>query len=444
METDNNETQLSTHLRSREEISLLSENNDNNNKDYETSFSDDRYYPEGGFEAWRVVLGSFLGMTACFGIFNSLGAIQAYIETHQLSDKSSSQVSWIFSIFVFFNFFLSVQVGPLFDAYGPYHLYIIGTAIHITCLMLTSICVEYYQFLLAFGIRCGIGVSLLMTPLVAIIGHWFNFNRGMATALATMGGSIGGIIFPIMLRSLYFTVGYGWAIRVLGIVSLASLIGAMLLTKTRLERTELKLHPIDMFDLKALKDWRFTHLIAGVFLLELALLIGVTYLTSYCLAQGIPSKKAYLMLTFYNIAGIPGRWVSGWSADKYGRFNTLIGFSIMATVVIFAIWLPFGHHYIAMLIFTLLYGFTTGTVMCLTPVCCGQICKTEDYGKRFGMLYLFCSFSVLFGIPLSGLLIHGDNYNGLVALCGVAYAGAVLFLLASRYASVGMQIRKKV
>lgn len=408
----------------------------------ESSYNDGNYYPEGGMQAWRVAIGSFFGLTACFGMLNSLGAIQAYVETHQLDGESSSKVGWIFSLFVFLTFFLSIQSGPLFDSYGPYYLCIAGTLIHVTCLMLTSICTEYYQFILAFGVGCGIGVSLLMTPLIAVVGHWFNYKRGIATGIASMGGSVGGIAFPIMLRNLYDQVGYGWAIRILAFIHLAVLIVSIMLIKPRLDRTELKMRPKDLFDITALKDLRFTFLIIGVFFLELALLDGVTYLTSYCLAQGMSTSKAYMMLTFYNITGIPGRWASGLAADKFGRFNTMIGFAAMATVVIFAIWLPFGHVYGAMLAFTLLYGFATGTVMSLTPVCCGQICKTKDYGKRYGMLYLFCSFAVLFGIPVSGLLIKGDNYDGLVGLCGAAYAVSFIFLIASRYACVGFKLCK--
>lgn len=410
----------------------------------DSSYNDDMTYPEGGKQAWVVVLGSFLGLTACFGVFNSLGAIQAYVESNQLSNMSSSNVSWIFSIFIFLAFFLSVQSGPLFDAYGPYRLIIAGTLIHTTCLMLTSVCTEFYQFVLAFGVGCGIGVSLMMTPLIAVVGHWFNQKRGLATGLASMGGSVGGIVFPIMLRNLYSKVGYGWAIRILGFISLTVLLLSLLLIKPRGERTTLKFKPKDLFDWSALKDLRYTFLIAGVFLLELGLLDGVTYLTSYCLAQGMSSSKAYLMLTLYNVTGIPGRWASGVAADKFGRFNTMIGFALMATIVIFAIWLPFGHSYGAMVVFTLVYGFFTGTVMSLTPVCCGQICKTKDYGKRYGMLYLFCSFAVLFGVPVSGLLINGDNYDGLVALCGAAYFGAFLFLVAARYACVGFKVVCKV
>lgn len=84
-------------------------------------------YPEGGLRAWLVVLGSFSGMTACFGLMNTSGAFQAYLSTHQLSHLPPSTIGWIFSVYTFVAFFCGVQIGPIFDAKGPRWLVVAGT-----------------------------------------------------------------------------------------------------------------------------------------------------------------------------------------------------------------------------------------------------------------------------------------------------------------------------
>lgn len=76
-------------------------------------------YPDGGWPAWLVVLGSFSGMLAAFGLMNTIGTFQAYLITHQLADESPSAVGWIFSIYTFLSFGCGLQVGPVFDAKGP-------------------------------------------------------------------------------------------------------------------------------------------------------------------------------------------------------------------------------------------------------------------------------------------------------------------------------------
>ena len=84
-------------------------------------------FPEGGLRAWLVVLGSFSGMTASFGILNSAGTFQLYLSMHQLAHESPSAVGWIFSLYAFLTFFCGVQIGPIFDAYGPRWLVFAGT-----------------------------------------------------------------------------------------------------------------------------------------------------------------------------------------------------------------------------------------------------------------------------------------------------------------------------
>lgn len=58
--------------------------------------SDDFEYPEGGKKAWTVVFGCFLGLIACFGLLNTTGIIETYLENHQLHNEKSSTIGWVF------------------------------------------------------------------------------------------------------------------------------------------------------------------------------------------------------------------------------------------------------------------------------------------------------------------------------------------------------------
>ena len=84
-------------------------------------------YPEGGIRAWLVVYGSFSGMTASFGLMNTIGTYQAYLSTHQISTLDPSTIGWIFSTYTFLAFFSGVMIGPVFDAKGPRALMLAGT-----------------------------------------------------------------------------------------------------------------------------------------------------------------------------------------------------------------------------------------------------------------------------------------------------------------------------
>lgn len=414
-------------------------------------------FPESGRQAWTVVLGSFFGLVAIFGTINSVGAVQAYISTNQLADLSDAKVSWIFSIFLFLSTLLGLQVGPIFDLYGPYTLCIAGTAMFVGCLVLTSFCQTYVQFLLAFGIGAGSSIALLMTPLFAVVGHWFNKKRGTAIGVATMGGSLGGVIFPIILRKLYSSLGFGWAIRILALICLVSLALSIFLIKPRFPprpqegdhdnpRGNLKFiahHYMEMIrELKSLKDPRFFFLILANFLGESAVLNGLTYLTSYAVAQGNSQNFSYALLAILNSCGIIGRIVPGYLADRLGRFNTLIGTVTFAWLTIFSIWLPFGHKSVGLIMFCVFHGFSNGGIMILGSVCVGQICRTKDFGKRYGIMYFFTSFGFLVGIPISGALIKGNDYTNLVIFSGSLYLASMISLLIARYYCVGLRVCK--
>lgn len=75
----------------------------------------------------------------------SKGIYQAYVATHQLSDYTESQISWIFSMYSFLSFFCGVQIGPYFDAKGPRLLVFVGSVCLIACTQLLGICTSKSQ-----------------------------------------------------------------------------------------------------------------------------------------------------------------------------------------------------------------------------------------------------------------------------------------------------------
>lgn len=84
-------------------------------------------YPEGGRDAWLVVLGAWCGLTSSLGIYNTSGVFEVVISKVILPEASSSTIGWIFSVYAFVNWVCGVQIGPTFDAMGPRALMVAGT-----------------------------------------------------------------------------------------------------------------------------------------------------------------------------------------------------------------------------------------------------------------------------------------------------------------------------
>jgi hypothetical protein len=97
-------------------------------------------YPEGGLQAWLVVLGAWCALYASLGLMNALGTFQAYISTHQLSAYSEGTIGWIFSVYTFIAWFCGIFIGPLFDMYGPRWLILGGSVCVVGSVMLLGEC----------------------------------------------------------------------------------------------------------------------------------------------------------------------------------------------------------------------------------------------------------------------------------------------------------------
>ncbi|RLV93947.1 putative transporter MCH4 [Spathaspora sp. JA1] len=384
-------------------------------------------FPDGGFRAYSVVFGSFLGLVANFGTINSIGVIQTYLANHQLVDVKTSTVSWIFSIYLALSFGNCVIVGPFFDVKGATWPLVLGTVLMFVGFMGVANSTTVWHFVLSLSICVGIGNSLNITPLVGVLSHWFQLKRGSAIGLATMGGSIGGIIVPIMLKSLYPKFGFVWSIRILGFFCLGCMLCSIFLCRermtrklTRVERSQFLGEFKEFFDFKALLDPTYSFCIAGTFAVEISLLSMLTFFASYAIAQGMSESDSYVLITIFNATGVLGRLVPGYLSDILGYFNIMIIMLFGFTLSMLSLWLPFGHSIPVLYAFASISGFFSSSILSLTPVCLSTITPVRKFGARYGLLYLFVSTGNLFGIPLSGTIIgegSQHHYNMFALYC---------------------------
>jgi len=400
---------------------------------------DEHKYPEGGLRAWLVVFGSWCAMLAALGTMNTLGAFQSYIITHQLSSYSAGIVGWIFSVYAFLAFAGGIVIGPLFDKYGPKWLLLTGSVGVCATMFLVGLCEEYWHFLLVFGFLGGGSTSLLFTPSVAAVGHWFCRRRGNATGMAATGGAVGGVVFPLMLDALIPKVGFAWSTRILGFIYVSLCVVACILVRSRLPPAK---NATAKPDFRIFKDPAFTTTVLGVYLLEWALFVPLAYISSYALYQGFSSDFAYQALVILNVGSIFGRWLPGFYADSIGRYNTMILTTILTVVSVLGVWLPVGNTKAGLVVFALMFGFASGSNISLTPVCIGQLCRTENYGRYYATCYTIVSIGCLTGIPIVGEIIESNNggYWGLIVFVGVCYVGGLSAFVVVRLLQKGWKL----
>ncbi|PWY80717.1 MFS general substrate transporter [Aspergillus heteromorphus CBS 117.55] len=382
--------------------------------------------PDGGLQSWIAIFGSFFLLMASYGLMNSLGVLQSYFATHQLSNYSASSVGWIPGIFIFMGLSLGVQVGPLFDRYGPTGITIVGTCCYVVGLALLAECTAYWHFVLAFGILAGSGAALLSTVAMGTVPHWFQRRVGLAMGIAMAGSGLGGVIFPWVLRLALPRFGYKWGTRFLA-----------LLVLTRLPRGVSK----SGINLRCFRDSRFMWLTLGTFSLELEVFAGLGLYPTYVVMQGYSTNTSIILLSILNVFSCIGRLFAGATADKYGRLNTQTVLIAFAAVVVFVVWLPFGNTLVGLYLFSILFGLASGSFLSLAPVCIGQISKASEIGGRFGTCYSIVSIATLVSIPIGGEMLDAVGKQAMVAYLGGVLVLALCMFLMARWACLNYRWR---
>ncbi|KAI0629937.1 MFS general substrate transporter [Trametes polyzona] len=387
-------------------------------------------YPDGGLKAWLTVLGAFLALFCTFGQLNSFGTFQTWYAEHQLRELPPSTIAWIGSIQLWVFFFSGGFVGRLFDAHGPRVIMIPGTVVLAFSTMMTSLSTKYYQYILAQGILFGIGVGMLFYPSLAAISTHFAKYRGTALGIAFTGSGVGGVVYPIMFDHLFDRVGFGWAVRISGFISLAACCVAVA-TVTSLRPPAQQKPPA--LSLTLFRDVPFMLVVAGSLLICLGLFIPFFYIADYARDNHIPAHTVFYIISAMNGGGIFGRLAPPLLSDAAGRFNVMVPCALLMGLSALVFWV-FAKTLVAIILFAIVYGFFSGAFIAMLIPCVAQISELNEIGTRIGVLYSIISFAALAGGPAAGALLragHG-SYTGMIVLCGVSNVAGALFMLAAR------------
>lgn len=418
-------------------------------------------YPEGGRKAWSTVFSGFIGLLCAFGLINTMGAIESYVSNHILEDTNKVALSMVFSIFIFLIMSVMMVSGILFDRYGYKQLCISGTIMTCGGLFATGSCTELYQFFLSFSVCTGIGIGFLTTPLITAAGHFFKERRGLAMSLLMPGASLGGVVWPLLCRSLFDKVGFSWTMKVLGFIFLGILITSCFLLNDRHEEIQalnalnsrdvkikrsIKNQFSEFVDISVLKDVTFLWVGVSICMIEFSLILVTTYIPSYALAKGFTESQSLIALTITNASGVFGRLIPAILSDHYGPFNMGILMSAIMMLSIFVIWLPFGSKWGGLITFCVIFGFAMAGTLSITPLCTAAISEPKDFGRRYGTAYFFVSFINLIALPVGiGLTTTKLGYDSMVIFTGCTTVISTMSFIVCRYkVGGGLKLRLKV
>ncbi|KAI1311114.1 major facilitator superfamily domain-containing protein [Xylaria venustula] len=382
--------------------------------------------PDGGLVAWLVVAGGWCCSFSSPGWVQSVGSFQQYYEVGPLRNYSSTEISWIVALQLFFLFALGPVVGIIYDNYGSRPLIIGGTLIHAVGLMLASLAKEYYQFILTQGVVSAIGVASIYSPAIACVGTWFTKKRGIAMGIMVTGSSIGGVVFPIMISRLINTVGYPWAIRSAGFLILGLQIIPMITVKPRVGPTPKKMHSGRLT--APFTEMPFALLLVGIFVLTLGILVPTVYLAVQGYQEAHTSQQlSQYLVSIYNGTSLFGSLFAGFGVDKVGIWNVFIIACVLSGVTELALWIPAKMPSIA-IGFAVQFGFVSGAFIGLVGALPMLVSPPAEIGYRLGVVFLAISIPALTVAPTGGAILESSAnpwlsvklFAGILSLAGSA------------------------
>lgn len=214
--------------------------------------------PDGGLRAWTQVLCAWLAILNTWGFVNSFGAFQ----THYAATlpQTNSTISWIGSTQACLLFICGMFSGRAFDAGWFRPTVILGITLQFIGIFTMSLAKNYWQLLLTQGVCTGAGGGIFFVPVMSLVSTYFAKRRGMALGFVTVGNSVGGIIYPTVVRQLLDKVGFGWTTRVLGFINVVCLTTVIAFMKPRLPPR--KSGPL--VDIDSLYDVPYILLVLGI------------------------------------------------------------------------------------------------------------------------------------------------------------------------------------
>ncbi|RVX73160.1 hypothetical protein B0A52_02287 [Exophiala mesophila] len=401
---------------------------------------DDGPPPDGGLRAWLQVLGSFFLFFNCWGTVNAFGVFQTYYQDNPLWHQTPSNISWIGSIQAFLLLLIGVFTGPAYDA-GYFRALIIAGAVLIPFgFMMTSIAKTYWQTMLAQAFCIGLGNGCLFVPSVAIIPQYFSRKKALANGIAAAGSSFGGVVYPVVFRELEQKVGFGWATRAMGFISLVTAWFAVLVMQQRVQPRGKR----QLVDLTAFRDLPYILFCISMMMGFIGFYGPIYYIGPYSIQHGLTNENlGFYMLPILNAASVPGRILPNFLADHIGPLNLLVPCALV-TGVLALVWVgvrTFG----GIIVFAVLYGFFSGGFVSLPPVAIVTLTKDmSKIGTRMGQCFVFSAFGLLMGTPVSGAILRNTgSWLGVQLFSGLTIFVTGVLLFCARFAAVGANLKQR-
>ena len=337
--------------------------------------------------------------------------------------------------------------GAATDRWGATGVIVVGAALYAAGLTLAAVVPTASAALVGIGILVGLGTSCMTFAVVipAVSRAVPEHARGIATALAAAGGSVGQALLVPVAQSLLLAGGVGLGLFVLAAVCLLAIPASPLLRSQRnVVRSAAAREgddPVVMPSLRtmlgsALRDPSYGLLTLGFFTCGFQLAFITTHLPTYLRACHVAPQYGAAALSLIGLFNILGSWLCGVLGDRFRPHYVLAGLYAIrgAAIALFAAFTPTPA---AILAFGVIMGLTWLGTVPLTSTTIGRLFGLTHLGTLFGICFLSHQIGSFLGAWLGGVVYDATGSYALMwTFTALAGFGAALVNLPIRSAPV--------
>ncbi|KAI8498998.1 hypothetical protein Bbelb_234510 [Branchiostoma belcheri] len=405
--------------------------------------------PDGGW-GWMVVAGTFfihvvqVGFALSFGVF--------YTEFREVFQESAGITSFTSSILGAVMLMCSPFAGALSNLTSCRTVIIAGGVISAVGLVVSFFAQTMIHLFLSVGILTGLGISLMYSPSLAMIGRYFDKRHATANGIAVCGTGVGIFALPPLFQFLIDEFGWRGALLIVGGLLFNGCVCGALMRPTHLEEDDHSKEQVDnersedkkmttlvsigqkimeTFDVILLKHRPFLVYCVSLFGTSLGNSMIFVHLVAHAQNIGVEKTSAVFLLSIMGISEVVSRPLHGWLSDRV-HISKVYYYMIGNTgLAITNIAIPFGRTYTGLVVCMVLYGFFSGPFNALIAVMVKMYSSVSRISSGLGWALVFEGPAYLLGPPIAGWLYDATgNYDMSFYAAGIfIFLSAVVLLL---------------
>ncbi|KAG1675925.1 Monocarboxylate transporter 10 [Nymphon striatum] len=364
-------------------------------------------------------------------------------------NQTKAVISWVGSVAVGVTFLMSPVASILTDKLGIRRTVFLGGIISAIGMLLSSF-IEVLELLyLTYGVIMGFGASLIYTPSLVILGHYFDKRMGLVNGIVASGSSVFTAVMPKTLKYFINTFGLSHTMQCLSVLLALTTLSALVFKplvvhntnefskeleattqtnsceKSQKHRVKNCFHKL--FNVKIWKNrqyviWSiaFPSALFGYF-------VPYVHLVQY-VENILPSSDSTIAITCIGISSGIGRIFFGVLADVpcVNRIHlqqvsfVMIGICTMLLVA--------SASYPLIVILSFVIGLFDGCFISLLGPIAFDIVGTKSASQAIGFLLGLCSIPLMVGPPIAGAIYdHTNTYKVAFIIAGIPpIVGAIL------------------